>query len=82
MNKLNGFALVLDYGDGVYQMSKVHKTADCAMRNGLGPPPFGLLNDIRIVALVPVSFEDDGVKNLHLCLGDAELAEKEIAKYS
>lgn len=83
MEQFNGYALILDKGDGKYTMTTIHKTAECAMTNGLGADsaPFGIFNDYRVVALVPVSFEDDGKKNLHICFGDQELVKQEMLKH-
>lgn len=78
-----GYALILDKGDGKYTMSTIHKTPECAMTNGLGVEngPFAIFNDYRVVALVPVTFDDDGEKNLHIALGDPELVKQEMLKY-
>lgn len=71
-----GFALVLDDGTDTYKMSSVHQTAECAVKNGLGP--FGCLSGTRVVAVVPVNFEDDGKINLHDVFGDQEAKNKAI----
>lgn len=71
--KKQGFALVFQDGDK-YQMSTVHKTAECAITNGIS-----IFSGSRVVAIVPVDFEDDGEKNIHLCFGDEELRLKAIA---
>lgn len=75
MNKKNGFALVLDNGSGGYTMSTVHKTEECAMQNGLGGT-FGCLNGARVVAVVPIEFEDDGKQNLNYYWGGTGIFQK------
>lgn len=66
--KKEGYALVLDDGKGHYTMSTVHKTKECALENGLGGI-FACLNAVRVVAVVPVEFEDNG-QDLNYYWGD------------
>lgn len=79
MDYKTGYALVLDDGSGKYTMSTIHKTPECAIENGLGQP-FGCLTDVRVVAVVPVTFADDGKVNLHMVFGDQDLIAKEVAR--
>lgn len=67
MENKAGFALVYE-DNGKYQMSTIHKTPECAITNGVS-----IFSDYRVVAVIPVQFEDDGYKNIHLIFGDEEM---------
>jgi len=64
--KKQGFALVYEH-EGKYHMTTVHKTAECAITNGIS-----IFSGSRVVAIVPVDFEDNN-QNIHLIFGDEEL---------